>query len=96
MRLTLGPIVVRWYGLAYVVGFIVAGLILRRSSGSGKSISRPMTARHRAAAVIGLIVGARIGYVMFDGAGAYLKEPLKILATWDGACCFTVGSSAFS
>jgi len=88
----LGPLSVRWYGLAYVAGFIAAGLILRRLNrrwnvglGSEQIVDAVL------AAVIGLIVGARLGYVIFYGGAEYFREPLKVFATWDGGMSFHGG-----
>lgn len=88
----LGPLVVRWYGLAYVAGFIAAGLILRRLNRKWEvGLTTDQIVDIVLAAVIGLIVGARLGYVIFYGGVEYLKEPLKILATWDGGMSFHGG-----
>lgn len=88
----LGPLVVRWYGLAYVAGFIAAGLILRRLNRKWEiGLTTDQIVDVVLAAVIGLIVGARLGYVIFYGGVEYLKEPLKILATWDGGMSFHGG-----
>lgn len=88
----LGPLAVRWYGLAYVAAFIAAALILR-------SLNRRwdvgLTSEQQVdivlAAVIGVIVGGRLGYVLFYGGLDYLREPLRILATWDGGMSFHGG-----
>lgn len=88
----LGPLVVRWYGLAYVAGFIAAGLILRRLNRTWEiGLTTDQIVDIVLAAVIGLIVGARLGYVIFYGGVEYLKEPLKIFATWDGGMSFHGG-----
>lgn len=89
---SLGPLVVRWYGLAYVAGFIAAGLILRQLNRKWEiGLTTDQIVDIVLAAVIGLIVGARLGYVIFYGGVEYLKEPLKILATWDGGMSFHGG-----
>lgn len=90
--LELGPLQVRWYGLAYVAGFIVAGLILR-------SLVRRWDIKLTdddmldivLFGVVGLIVGARLGYVLFYGAGAYWDDPITMLAFWDGGMSFHGG-----
>lgn len=88
----LGPLQVRWYGLAYVAGFVVAGLVMR-------SLVRRWDIRLTdddlldivLVAVIGLVAGARLGYVLFYGAGAYWDDPLTVLAFWDGGMSFHGG-----
>lgn len=92
VALQIGPLAVRWYGLAYVAGFIGAALILRhfnRVWGAGLSDDQQIDIV--LASVIGVIVGARLGYVLFYGGSEYIQEPLRILATWDGGMSFHGG-----
>ncbi len=88
----LGPLAIRWYGLAYVAGFVVAAYILRRLN---RRWDVGLTSEQQLdivlAAVIGVIVGGRLGYVLFYGGTEYLREPLRILATWDGGMSFHGG-----
>jgi len=89
---TLGPLQVRWYGLAYVAGFVVAALVMRELSKRweiGLTDDEMITAVLYA--VIGLMVGARLGYVIGYGAGAYFDDPLSILRVWDGGMSFHGG-----
>lgn len=89
---TLGPLVVRWYGLAYVAGFLLAGLVLSRLNRRWEiGLSKDQLLDVVLAAVIGLIVGARLGYVLFYGGTEYIREPIKILATWSGGMSFHGG-----
>lgn len=87
-----GPFAVRWYGLAYVAGFLVAALILRSLA---KRWDVKLTDDDLLdivlVAILGLVVGARIGYVLIYGAGAYWDDPLSILAFWDGGMSFHGG-----
>lgn len=88
----LGPLAVRWYGLAYVVGFVAAGLVmwgLNRTWRMGMSDDDVLDTV--IAAVLGLMVGARLGYVLFYGGAAYLAEPLRVFAVWDGGMSFHGG-----
>lgn len=87
-----GPLAVRWYGLAYLVGFLAAWWVLkvldeRWDMGLGPD-GRATTLL---AAVIGVIVGARLGYVLVYGAGAYWSDPARIFALWDGGMSFHGG-----
>ncbi len=72
----LGPLAIRWYGLAYVAGFVVAAYILRRLN---RRWDVGLTSEQQLdivlAAVIGIIVGGRLGYVLFYGGTEYLREP---------------------
>lgn len=83
--LTAGPIEVRWYGLAYVAGFLCAATIfwwLNRRWEIGLTADDTLTVVLYA--VIGVLVGSRIGWVIVYGGGEYLREPVRILATWEG------------
>lgn len=89
---TIGPFSVRWYGLAYVAGFIVAGFIIWR-------IARRWRVRFNddalmtimLCAVVGILLGARLGYCLFYGNGYYLTHPLEILAFNQGGMSFHGG-----
>lgn len=89
---TLGPLSVRWYGLAYVAGFIVAGLILRSLNRRWDiGLSDDDVLDLVLVGVVGLVLGARIGYVLFYGVGGYWSDPASILAFWDGGMSFHGG-----
>lgn len=89
---TLGPLTVRWYGLAYLAGFIAAGLVIYRVA---RRWELDLTVDDVMSIVIGvafgIIIGARLGYVLFYGAGYYLEHPAEIIATWDGGMSFHGG-----
>ena len=89
---TLGPLTVRWYGLAYLAGFIVAGIVIWRVA---RRWELDLTPDDVVSIVIGLafgvIIGARLGYVLFYGAGYYASHPLEVFATWDGGMSFHGG-----
>lgn len=89
---SLGPLVVRWYGLAYLAGFIVAGIVMYRVA---RRWELDLSADDVMSIVIGIafgiIIGARLFYVIFYGAGYYLEHPLEIFATWDGGMSFHGG-----
>lgn len=89
---TIGPLVVRWYGIAYLVGFCLAGFILYR-------VARHWRLRIDADAVLtimicvifGILIGARLGYCLFYGDGRYWQDPLRILAFNEGGMSFHGG-----
>jgi phosphatidylglycerol:prolipoprotein diacylglycerol transferase len=88
----LGPLSVRWYGLAYLVGFLVAWWALKvLDERWGMGLGPDGRATTLLASVIGVIVGARLGYVLIYGAGAYWSAPAKIFAIWDGGMSFHGG-----
>lgn len=88
----IGPISIRWYGLAYLVG-IVAGwryaLYLARLYGG-----RPASTDIESLVLwitFGIILGGRFGYVLFYELDAYLQKPLSILVLWHGGMSFHGG-----
>ena len=87
VMLEIGPIAIRWYGLAYVAGFIVAGLVTRSLIRRWKvALTDDDLLDIVLAAVIGLVAGARIGYVVFYGVGAYWDDPLSGRSVPDVPC----------
>jgi phosphatidylglycerol:prolipoprotein diacylglycerol transferase len=93
---SIGPIAIRWYGLAYVAGFVVAGFVLRSLARRWKvDLSDDDLLDIVLWAVVGLVVGARLGYVVFYGAGTYWDDPASILAFWDGGMSFHGGLVGF-
>jgi len=92
VALHLGPISIRWYGLAYVAAFVVAGLVMHWLVDRWKlNISDDDQLTIVIAAVIGVIVGGRLGYVLVYGGGFFLSNPLRIFAIWDGGMSFHGG-----
>ncbi len=91
----IGPIHVRWYGLMYVLGIILSYFLIRRQRRSQEiGLDADATQEFLLYLVIGLIAGARIGYLLFYQHGQwsdYLKNPLEIIAVWHGGLSFHGG-----
>lgn len=93
VALALGPVAVRWYGLMYVVGF-VAYLVLgkwraRRDPWRGMEVKDVDDLL--VWAVLGVILGGRLGYVFFYKPAHYLAHPVEILQVWSGGMSFHGG-----
>lgn len=93
VALHLGPLAVRWYGLMYLAGFM-AFLWL----GKARARTQPwhgMTAVNLDDllfyGVLGVVLGGRLGQVIFYDPGYYLAHPLDILAVWKGGMSFHGG-----
>ena len=91
---SLGPLDVRWYALAYVAAFVVGyglfrGLVHERNS--GLSLTRKQMDDLFTAVIFGVILGGRLGYVLFYNLGFFLAHPLEILAVWHGGMSFHGG-----
>ena len=86
IALELGPLAIRWYGLMYLLGF---ALFLLLGKLRAKDPWREMTSRDvddlLFMGMIGVIVGGRLGHVIFYGPPSYyLQHPLEIFAVWKG------------
>lgn len=85
---------IRWYALAYIAGFIFGYLLfkfLTKKPDSVIKISQQQTDDLLTAIVFGVIIGGRLGYVLFYNMGYFLTHPLEILAVWHGGMSFHGG-----
>jgi len=89
---SLGPLHVRWYGLMYLLGFL-AGWALGRyrahRPGSGWTAEQVDDLVFYIA--LGVILGGRVGYVLFYGFGNFLRDPLALFRVWEGGMSFHGG-----
>jgi len=87
-----GPLDVRWYGLGYLLGFGAGFLIVRRLARRGFLRIEPSAAGDLIfALVLGVILGGRIGYVLFYEFADFAAHPLKIVQIWQGGLSFHGG-----
>ncbi len=90
--LSLGPIKIRWYGLMYLAGFAVAYLLLKRQIREGSLRMTPdQLGGLITALILGVILGGRLGYVLFYDFSSYLASPARIFAIWQGGMSFHGG-----
>lgn len=76
---------VHWYGLLYFLGFLIGWYLLPRlQSYRNISFSADQWSSILSAAVVGVIIGGRLGYVFFYAFSYYLQHPLEIFAVWNG------------
>jgi phosphatidylglycerol:prolipoprotein diacylglycerol transferase len=88
----LGPIRLSWYGLMYVLGFLISYLLVRyQMKRKDFGISKQEVENLFFYLIIGLMVGARLGYVLFYDLKIYLANPLEIFAIWHGGMSFHGG-----
>jgi phosphatidylglycerol:prolipoprotein diacylglycerol transferase len=90
-----GPLAVRWYGLMYLVGFMLAILIARLRLRLPHVAAQGWTTKDiddiLFYGVLGTILGGRIGYVLFYKADYYFAHPLDIFKVWQGGMSFHGG-----
>lgn len=97
VAVAIGPIAIRWYALAYIAGLVLGWWGARRLAAADRlwgDVRRPTPVAIDDLVVwvaIGLILGGRIGYVLFYNLEAYLSNPLEILAVWRGGMAFHGG-----
>jgi phosphatidylglycerol---prolipoprotein diacylglyceryl transferase len=82
---TVGPIDVHWYGIMYLLAFLIGMLLLPRLQ---KHRGLWMDVRARESLFVhvflGVLLGGRLGYVLFYGSSYYLQHPAEIPAVWQG------------
>jgi phosphatidylglycerol:prolipoprotein diacylglycerol transferase len=87
-----GPLAVRWYGITYLVGFVGAWMLARRRALRSDSPVMPMQVDDLIFyAACGVILGGRIGYMLFYGFDQILDNPLNLLRIWEGGMSFHGG-----
>lgn len=90
--LRVGPLELRWYGLMYVLSFLLAYLLITKNA---KRKNLPLKKDDIADLIfylaLGVILGGRIGYILFYNLSYYLENPLKVLAVWEGGMSFHGG-----
>lgn len=90
--LSLGPLQIRWYGLMYVIGFGAAyKLVAHQARRFGWSQMLRQLDDMNLALIFGVILGGRLGYVIFYNPAHYLSHPLEIPAIWSGGMSFHGG-----
>jgi len=81
----LGPLAIRWYGLMYLVGFILFAALGRfRAREAWRGMSERDVEDLLFWGVLGVVLGGRLGYVLFYKPSDYLAHPLEILMVWHG------------
>ncbi len=95
--ISIGPLAVRWYALAYIVG-IIAGWIYARAIIASPKLwggPAPLTVAQYDDFIVwvtlGIILGGRVGYVLFYNFPHFREHPIEILQLWNGGMSFHGG-----
>lgn len=91
IALQLGPLTVRWYGLAYVVGLLGWWRYSLWLTKKFSKVSHDLINDYLGWAVIGVVLGGRLGFVLFYNPSKYMADPLKIFQVWEGGMSFHGG-----
>lgn len=88
----LGPLAIRWYGLMYLIGFLCGYALLHHLRRlRNYALTSDQIGDLLFYIVCGVILGGRLGYVLFYNPGYYIEHPLQIPAVWQGGMSFHGG-----
>ncbi len=89
--ISIGPIALRWYSLAYIAGILAAMFFINHENKKEQFMSEKAQENWLLWAVLSIIIGGRLGYVLFYNFGYFINHPLEILAVWQGGMSFHGG-----
>ncbi|MEA2787980.1 MAG: phosphatidylglycerol---prolipoprotein diacylglyceryl transferase [Acetobacteraceae bacterium] len=88
----LGPLSIRWYALAYITALVLGWRLVRRFARLTPAVATPLQVDDFLTwATLGVVLGGRLGYVLFYQPGVYMTHPAMILAVWEGGMSFHGG-----
>lgn len=89
---SIGPVQVHWYGLMYLLSFAIGWALAAYRSRTRDAVLKPGQAEDFTFYVaMGIVAGARIGYILFYNVEAWLNDPLVLLRVWEGGMSFHGG-----
>jgi phosphatidylglycerol:prolipoprotein diacylglycerol transferase len=95
VAVALGPVTIKWYGIAYLVGLLLGWLYIRRLLSERRlwANETPPFTREKVDDLLlyitlGVVLGGRLGYVLFYEPSTYLANPLDVFAVWRGGMSF--------
>lgn len=95
---SLGPLAIHWYGLAYVVGIMLGWSYARRIAGNdslwpgnASPITKTQLDDFVVWAALGIVLGGRIGYILFYDMPAVIESPIRAIQIWNGGMSFHGG-----
>jgi phosphatidylglycerol:prolipoprotein diacylglycerol transferase len=93
VALHLGPLAIRWYGLMYLIGFAAFFFLgrMRARRDAWRGINEALIDDLLFFGVLGVILGGRLGYVLFYKPAYYFSHPLEIAMVWQGGMAFHGG-----
>jgi phosphatidylglycerol:prolipoprotein diacylglycerol transferase len=88
----IGPLAIRWYALAYIVSLLLGWrYCLWHAKRTPRLVSRDQLDDFFVWAILGVVLGGRIGFILFYDLGEYLRHPLSMLKVWEGGMSFHGG-----
>lgn len=90
-----GAVQIRWYGLFYLISFVLGYFLLRKNlKYRSISIEKEVYESFIFDLCLAVIIGGRLGYILFYNLAFYIENPLKLLAVWEGGMSFHGGALA--
>lgn len=87
-----GPVEVRWYGIAYVLGFLAAGWVIYWLGSRWRlGLTVDDVVEIMLAAIIGVVLGGRLGYMLIYSGGELFRDPASFFRIWQGGMSFHGG-----
>ncbi len=92
VAVSFGPVRLHWYGVMYIAAFLAAGLLVRsRAARPGSGWTADQVDALATWAMLGVVLGARLGYILFYDLDTYLADPLEVFRVWNGGMSFHGG-----
>jgi len=95
VAIQLGPLAIHWYGLMYVLGFLLIYQLARRQMMVRGEWESQVSPEHFEGLfswlILGVVIGGRLAYVIFYNGAYYLHHPLEVLYVWQGGMSFHGG-----
>jgi phosphatidylglycerol:prolipoprotein diacylglycerol transferase len=95
---SIGPLAIHWYGLAYVVGILLGWCYARLIAANGKlwpggtsPITKAQLDDFIVWVALGIVLGGRIGYILFYDLGSVIENPIRAIQIWNGGMSFHGG-----
>lgn len=82
---------IRWYAIAYILAFACGLWLIKRLTRSGPKVDKKYWDDLLTYMILGVIIGGRLGYVLFYNLSFFLNHPLEIIAVWRGGMSFHGG-----
>ena len=93
IALSLGPLKIHWYGLMYLLGFAIAWWLGRSRIRAGRlpGVDEQGFGDLMFYGMLGVVLGGRLGYILFYDLKTYLEHPLQVFQVWQGGMSFHGG-----
>lgn len=89
---SIGPVDVRWYSMAYLAGIVIGWILISRNvKKNNLGLSKENIEDLVFYLTLGIVLGGRLGYVLFYGGSSFWQNPLQIFEVWKGGMSFHGG-----